>query len=178
MRRAPSFDPNLNVICLHITNLKMHCGAIESTLPNAGHLSQNMTIHKHEFQYTFVFWWWEWLLGERMTTLSTTTTDVYDEIKTVRENQEELRALALGTLDGSMPEAVKALPRGEQRLWWEKLRITAIAGNRVAKEKQRRQDSMSALANKTPEELVVMEKIRMVEIKAKKLDQKDISGEL
>jgi hypothetical protein len=131
----------------------MHCGAIESTLPNVGHLSQNMTIHKHEFQYTFVFWWWEWLLGERMGELSKTTTDVFDEVKELGENQRELRELALCKLDGSMPDAVKALPSGQKRLWCEKTRIMAIACNREEKEKQRRQEGMEALAHKTDEEL-------------------------
>ena len=131
----------------------MHCGAIESTLPNAGHLSQNMTIHKHEFQYTFVFWWWEWLLGERMGDLSKTTADIYDEVKEFGENQKELRELALCKLDGSMPDEVKALPSGQKRLWYEKVRIMAIAGNREEKEKQQRQDNMLALARRSPEEL-------------------------
>ena len=128
-------------------------GNRSNTPSNVRHHSQNMTIHKHEFQYTFVFWWWEWLLGERMGELSKTTTDVFDEVKELGENQRELRELALCKLDGSMPDAVKALPSGQKRLWCEKTHIMAIACNREEKEKQRREEGMEALAHKTDEEL-------------------------
>ena len=103
-----------------------------------------MTIHKHGFQYTFVFWWA--FLGEQVGEVATTATDIYDEVK-------ELKQIALGGRDGSMPQLVKDQPLEQQRKWADTQRINAISMMKEVNQKIKRQENSDRLADKTPEQL-------------------------